>query len=290
MLGQKVRAALKLSRPFTLMAPAVGGLLFSYIAFLHSPGPIYKIPLTVLILVFANYASNVINQVYDREIDMINKPYRPIPAGEISVDEASSLAILLTIATIGLAYALIGSLFGTLLSIILAFAWMYSAPPLRLRSRLLLSNLALATPRGALGILTAYSAYANPFENHGLLLLALGMAIYVFGGNTFKDIPDEEGDRRCGVRNFVTVYGRRKAIQISLACVILSYPFILASLDNPLFSIPFAAIIIAMVFFGIRHPDLRTKTENTVLWTLFYLGMLAGFLSYAISAIGTLLC
>ena len=283
MLKQKIKAALKLSRPFTLLAPAVGGLLFSYIGFMHNPGPIYKVFIAALILVFANYTSNVINQIYDREIDKINKPYRPIPAGEISVDEAFSLAILLTIATLSLAYTLIGSLFGILLSIILAFAWMYSAPPLRLRSRLLLSNLALATPRGALGILTAYSAYANPFENHSLLLLALGMAVYVFGGNTFKDIPDEEGDKKCGVRNFVTVYGRKTAIQISLTYVALSYPFILASLNNPIYSLPFAGTIIAMLFFAMKHPYLKTKTENTILWTLFYLGMIAGFLSFFIS-------
>jgi len=286
MVGRKLKAALKLSRPFTLLAPAVGGLLFSCLGYLSNPGPIYKIFATSLILVFANYTSNVINQIYDREIDRINKPHRPIPSGEITVDEASSLAIFLTILTIGMGYALIGTLFGIFLSVIMAFAWMYSAPPLRLRAKLFWSNLAIATPRGALGILAAYSAYANPFVNTTLLAFALAMAMYVFGGNTFKDLPDEPGDKAMGVRNFVTVYGREAAMVIAYTFIAFSTPFMYIALSQDLSNFfPFLCVIIAMLLFGAKRPNLKTKTENTILWMLFYLGMVAAFLSYFISQV-----
>ncbi|MEM3951808.1 MAG: UbiA family prenyltransferase [Nitrososphaerota archaeon] len=198
MLSSKLKAYLKLSRPFTLLAPIFGGLIFSYLGYLETGGPRCRILLTPLILALANYVSNVINQIYDRDIDRVNKPYRPIPSGEVSVDGAFSLAILLTLIVLSVSY-LINSLFGLLLSIIMAFAWMYSAPPLRLRSKLFWSNIALAAPRGALGILTAYASYANPFEDMRLLVFSLGLAVYVFGGNTFKDFPDEVGDRMFGV-------------------------------------------------------------------------------------------
>ena len=285
MIRKKIKAGLKLARPFTLLAPAVGGLLFSYLGYLHQPGPIYKIFLTSLIFVFANYTSNVINQVYDREIDRINKPYRPIPSGEISVDEANSLAIILTIVTLAMAYTLINTTFGLLLSVIMFFAWIYSAPPLRLRAKLFWSNLALAAPRGALGIITAYTAYANPLENINLLIFAFGMALYVFGANTFKDIPDELGDKKLGIKNFVTVYGRKKALKIAFIFIAASYVPVALSLSNLIYSAPLGITIIAMLFFGIKHPDIKTKTENTILWTLFYLGMIAGFLSFFTSQI-----
>jgi len=275
---RKVKAALRLSRPFTLVAPAVGGLLFSFMGYMRSGGPIWKIPLTAFILAVANYASNVINQIYDREIDRINKPYRPIPAGEMTVDEASSLAILLTISALAMGFSLIGTAFGIILSVIMLFAWIYSSPPLRLRQRLLWSNLAIATPRGALGILAAYSSYSDPLADHGLLVFALGMAVYVFGGNTFKDIPDEPGDRALGVRNFVTVYGSRTAVRIALALMAAS-ALPVCAVSGP-YSLPFMAVIVSSWIFAAKRPDVRAGTENTVLWTLFYIGMVAAFISF----------
>ncbi|MCD6137147.1 MAG: UbiA family prenyltransferase [Deltaproteobacteria bacterium] len=283
-MRNKAKAVIRLSRPFTLLAPAAGGLLFSYLGYLDNPGNPIKIILTPLILVLANYTSNVINQIYDREIDKINKPYRPIPAGEITVDEANSLAIILTLTTLTLAYTLINKLFGILLTIILLFAWIYSAPPLRLRARLFWGNLAIATPRGGLGIITAYSSYANPLNNTSLLIFALGMAIYVFGANTFKDFPDEKGDKICGVRNFVTVYGREYAMRIAQIITIISYLVFIRVIDI-LIMLPSIALLVAMQYYAEKNPELKTKTENTIMWTLFYINMAALFTSYLLTVI-----
>lgn len=277
----KIVSALRLSRPFTLIAPLVGGLTFSYLGYLDS-GSIdpSKILLTAIVFVLANYASNVINQIYDRDIDAINKPYRPIPSGKISVDEASSIAILLTIATISIAYVFVGTLFGSMLSVIMIFSWLYSSPPLRLRSRLFWSNLSLAAPRGALGILTAYASYSNPFENPRLLMFSLGMAVYVFGGNTFKDFHDENGDRMCGVRNFVTVYGRKKAMMISNISIVASLIpiFLSTSFANILLVSP---MVMMMIYFSLKNPEMKAGTENTIIWAVFYLCMTVLFLGYA---------
>ncbi|MEM1557415.1 MAG: UbiA family prenyltransferase [Thermoproteota archaeon] len=279
----KLKAYLKLSRPFTLLAPIFGGLVFSYLGYLEVGGPRCRILLTPLILALVNYTSNVINQIYDRDIDKVNKPYRPIPSGEVSVDGALSLAILLTIIVIGVSY-FVNNLFGLLLSIIMVFAWMYSAPPLRLRSRLFWSNIALAAPRGALGILTAYASYANPFNNVPLLVFSLGVAVYVFGGNTFKDFPDEVGDRMFGVRNFVTVYGRRRAFRIAVISILLSSILFLYSMGVNIYTLPTLSILYtSFILFGLKNPELKTKTENTVMWTIFYVGMLALFILYLVS-------
>lgn len=285
---EKAKAVLELSRPFTLLAPLVGGLAFSYLGYALAGGDPWKIPAAAFALVLANYTSNVINQIYDRDIDAVNKPNRPIPSGRISVDEASSLAIALTIAVMSISYAAVGTAFGALVSVIMLFAWLYSSPPLRLRARLLWSNLAIATPRGALGILAAYSSYANPLGDAKLLLFALGMAVYVFGGNTFKDFPDEAGDRMHGVRNFVTVYGREKAAKIASALSAASIAPIALSLERAALALPFAALVCAQAVAALKMPRARAGTENTAAWTLFYLGMAAAFASYLIDRLAVL--
>ena len=53
--------------------------------------------LGVLAYIFLAAAGNVINDIYDIEIDKINRPYRPLPSGAISLDEAGKIYYILVI-------------------------------------------------------------------------------------------------------------------------------------------------------------------------------------------------
>ena len=97
-LPRKLGAYLELIRPFTLLAPIFGGLGGSLLALTVQDFVGFDwgtLIYGVSTLVLLNAASNCMNASYDAHIDGINKPYRPIPRGLVTSDEASSLAFLL---------------------------------------------------------------------------------------------------------------------------------------------------------------------------------------------------
>ena len=81
---------LEFSRPFTLVAPALGfasGAATGIGAAPHEPWSSALIVYPLIGLTMAavlNAASNALNQIYDLEIDRINKPKRPLPSGRLS--------------------------------------------------------------------------------------------------------------------------------------------------------------------------------------------------------------
>jgi chlorophyll synthase len=93
--------------------------------------------------------TQTLNDFYDRDIDAINEPYRPIPSGAISVPQVVSQILILLGAGVGLAYALdrwAGHSFPTLTALTLGgclLAYIYSAPPLKLKQNGWLGNYAL---------------------------------------------------------------------------------------------------------------------------------------------------
>lgn len=98
---------------------------------------------------FSEGFAQTINDWYDRDIDAINEPYRPIPSGKISPTEVwEQLAFLFT-GGVALALALdvwakhqiytvvAITLFGYFMS------YIYSAPPLKLKQNGFLGDLAI---------------------------------------------------------------------------------------------------------------------------------------------------
>src|SRR6188508_52803 len=85
----------QLARPFTLLPPLLGIVSGAVCAFgsVHNPDPARQLTWSVVATValgslcaaFLNAANNAINQIYDLEIDRINKPNRPLCTGELSL-------------------------------------------------------------------------------------------------------------------------------------------------------------------------------------------------------------
>ena len=231
------------------------------------------------ILACMNYSSNALNQIMDRDIDALqpHKKNRPIPSGRISSQEATGLVVILLLITLSLGYSVFGFWFGLLLSTIGVFVWLYNTPPLRLRMRLIWSNFSMSVPRGALGIIVAYSAFADPLDSR-ILVPALAFGIYVFGCNTFKDYEDYEADKKMGVRNFCTVYGKEKASQIVLPFLYIPFLIFFLSGNNlTLLCLPLSSIMTVIL----RHnPGL--KAQGILIWKLFYLQFGLMMMLYAV--------
>src|SRR5437868_1691115 len=97
---RRFRLLLEYSRPFTLVAPALGfasGAATSAGAF---PREAWRLDLVIYPLIgltmaaVLNAASNALNQIYDLEIDRVNKPRRPLPSARLSLREAWAFTCL----------------------------------------------------------------------------------------------------------------------------------------------------------------------------------------------------
>lgn len=296
----RLRAFIDLVRPFTLLAPAIGGFsgaMISLIAqdkiglptftatfpfFVWEGLPLYNLVSGIAALIFLNAASNSFNQVYDRRIDAINKPYRPIPSGIVSPREGLWISIFLYGFTI-LRASFVNRYFLLMISILVLFTIAYSAPPLRLKKRLWLSNLSIALPRGMIGFVAAWSIAGDPGDITPWLLGSV-MTIFLIGSTTTKDFTDMRGDRRFGIRTLPVVYGKRLSIIYSAPFFIL--PFILMGLYWYFDYLPGSSIFMAVIFFIwssvliyllYKEGDKEdAHFENSPAWIQMYL-MLMGF-------------
>ncbi|MBN1538919.1 MAG: UbiA prenyltransferase family protein [Candidatus Thermoplasmatota archaeon] len=303
---KRFRAFIDLVRPFTLLAPALGGITGSLMAllvqgdlskpflsgewpFLHVPGlPLMTMFSGVTSLVFLNAASNTLNQVYDRDIDVINKAYRPIPMKVVSPLEG----IWIAVALYGIALwraAMVNRYFLLIVAVLILFTISYSVPPFRFKKRLWLSNISVAIPRGMLGIVAAWSITGDIMDPTPWVIGSV-MVVFLIGSTTTKDITDIPGDVMFGMKTLPVYYGKKKAIILSSPFLII--PFVMMGLYWYLDLLPGYSLSMALVFliWSILLIYLLYKEgdkedehfENSPAWKQMYLmlmGMQLGFLT-----------
>ena len=198
----------KLIRPFTLLAPLVGFLSGATVA-QHSFPPLAAY-VGALAAVCLNAASNIINQIFDLEIDRVNKPERLLASGRVSMREAVSLAGGFTLVSFLLAWAVPNKEFFGIVFLTFWIVFFYSAPPLRIKRIPFLANFWIAIPRGSLLVISGWTSVKS-FQDPEIWFLAAIFGLFVFGATTTKDFSDMEGDRRFGCRTIPIVLGIQRA-------------------------------------------------------------------------------
>jgi chlorophyll/bacteriochlorophyll a synthase len=214
--------------------------------------------------------TQTVNELYDREIDAINEPYRPIPSGAISIPQVVIQIVVLLIAGIAVAYSLdlaVAHEFPTITCIAIGgafIAYIYSAPPLKLKQNGWLGTYALGSSYIALPWWTGHALFGN--LNWTIVILTL---IYSFAGlgiaivNDFKSV---EGDRTLGLKSLPVMFGVTAAAWI---CVIAIDVFQIG-IGSYLVAIHenlYGAIVLLLVIPQITFQDmyfLRNPLENDV--------------------------
>jgi geranylgeranylglycerol-phosphate geranylgeranyltransferase len=164
-------------------------------------------------------ASMVVNDYFDREIDLINEPKRPLPSGVVSTTEALSFAAIL--GSLGLLSASktgIPTLLIALLSLVIMIS--YNA---RLKKAGLLGNVLVSTN---VAIPFVYGGFAVESLNWSLAIFALLAFLSSVGREIVKGIVDVPGDQSRGVRSIAVTKGNAIAgkygATLFLAAVALS--------------------------------------------------------------------
>ena len=164
---KKAALLLEFSRPFTLVAPALGfasGAATAYGAVpretWHTDVLLYPI-LGLTMAAVLNGASNALNQIYDLEIDRVNKPKRPLPSGRLSVRDAwlftwVAYAVALVLAWLVAPGGRHECFWIVLIAAIITF--LYSVPPARTKRLGIWANVTIAIPRGVLLKVAGWSA------------------------------------------------------------------------------------------------------------------------------------
>ena len=167
--------------------------------------------------------TQTINDYYDREIDAINEPYRPIPSGAIPLLQVKIQIWVLLLAGLGVAYGL-DLWAGHTTPVVFALAlggsfvsYIYSAPPLKLKQNGWLGNYALgasyiALPWWAGQALFGQLTWATALLTLAYSLAGLGIAVV----NDFKSV---EGDQALGLQSLPVVFGIKRASWISAGMI-----------------------------------------------------------------------
>ena len=223
--------------------------------------------------------SQAVNDWYDRHVDAINEPHRPIPSGRMPgrwglyVAAGWTVLSLLVAAALG-PWILGAALFG------LVLAWIYSAPPLRLKRNGWWGNSAVAICYEGLPWFTGAAVMAAAVPDGRVLLVALLYSIGAHGIMTLNDFKSVEGDGRTGIRSLPVQLGTLGAAR--LACLVMAVPQVAVILGLFAWSRPWHGTVIGVLLLGqfvlmrrlLAAPRERAAWYNGTGTTLYVLGML----------------
>ena len=167
--------------------------------------------------------TQTINDYYDREIDAINEPYRPIPSGAIPLWQVKVQIWVLLIAGIAVAWGLdLWAGHRTPVMLLLALggsfvSFIYSAPPLKLKQNGWLGNYALGASYIALPWWAGQALFGQ--LSWGTVWLTLAYSLAGLGIAVVNDFKSVEGDRALGLQSLPVVFGVTRASWISAAMI-----------------------------------------------------------------------
>jgi chlorophyll synthase len=166
--------------------------------------------------------SQAANDWFDRHVDAINEPDRPIPSGRIPGRWGLYIAILWTALSLALAAALGTWVFGAAV-VGLILAWLYSAPPLRLKQNGWWGNTAVAACYEGLPWITGAAVMiGGAMPDWRVFVLAALYSAGAHGIMTLNDFKSVAGDLRMGVGSIPARIGPERAAV--LACVTMALP------------------------------------------------------------------
>jgi chlorophyll/bacteriochlorophyll a synthase len=171
---------------------------------------------------FVCASSQAVNDWFDRHVDAINEPQRPIPSGRMPGRWGLYIAILWTVASLGVA-SLLGP-WGFAASVVaLLLAWAYSAPPFRLKANGWWGNAACGISYEGIAWTTGAAVMAGgQMPDQRSLSLALLYSIGTHGIMTLNDFKAVQGDREMGIRSLPVQLGEQSAAGV--ACWLMGLP------------------------------------------------------------------
>jgi chlorophyll synthase len=224
--------------------------------------------------------SQAVNDWFDREVDAINEPHRPIPSGRMPGRWGLYIAVAWTALSLLVALALGPWGFGAA-AVGLLLAWAYSAPPVRLKVNGWWGNAACGLSYEGLAWVTGAAVMAGGAMpgGHSLALAAL-YSLGAHGIMTLNDFKSVQGDRQMGIGSLpvrLGVAGAARTASWMMAAPQVAVIALLVLWGTPVHAAAVAALLLAqgvlMVWFT-RQPVQRALYYSGFGVPLFVAGMM----------------
>lgn len=210
-------------------------------------------------------SSQAANDWFDRHVDAVNEPQRPIPSGRMPGTWGLRIAVLWS--ALSLLAALPLGVNGVLaVGIALAFAWAYSAPPLRFKQNGWIGNAAVGlTYEGLAWITGAVVLLGGALPGAATLTIAALYSAGAHGILTLNDFKAIEGDRQMGIKSLPAALGVHRAAWV--ACIVMLLPqfaviALLARWGTPWHALAIAALVVVQALLMGRF--LRAPRERAL--------------------------
>ena len=282
-------AVLQLLKPITWFPP-----MWAFACGVVSSGvpPDRRWPLIALGIFLAGpmvcATSQAVNDWFDRHVDAINEPDRPIPSGRIPGRWGLNIAILWTALSLAVA-ALLGPWVLAAATLGLVLAWLYSAPPIRLKQNGWWGNTAVGLCYEGLPWVTGAAVMLGSGAPRTEVLLLAGLySLGAHGIMTLNDFKSMRGDARMGIASLPVQLGAQGAAWVACAVMALPQAIVVALLlgwDAPTHALAVAALLAIQLVLMRRflQKPVERATWYSALGVNFYvLGMLVS--AFAVGA------
>lgn len=293
----KFNALYKFTRPHTIRGSILASIAGTIRALVDTPGSIANANWGIMLprafigmisLLLGNVFIVGINQIYDKEIDEMNKPFLPVASGEMT--KSTAWAAVLSSLVVGpiLVKKFFPPLLFQLYSFGLFIGGIYSVPPIRTKKNPVLAGLTIATVRGFLLNFGVYYAVKDavgaPFGwSPKVAFIARFMTAFASIIAITKDLPDVEGDKAYQIDTLATRLGVKRIAQGATLCLGANYIHailtgVLAKSSAAFRMIPMIGghlALAAMLVFRYKQLDPESmpsiKKYYKHIWDLFYL-------------------
>ncbi len=225
--------------------------------------------------------SQAVNDWFDRHVDAINEPNRPIPSGRVPGRWGLYIGIIWSIVSLIVA-SILGSTVLLAAIVGLALAWAYSAPPFRLKQNAWYGSAACgACYEGLPWITGAAVMLAGSVPDARIFLIAFLYSVGAHGIMTLNDFKAVEGDTALGLKSLPVMMGSDKAARF--ACLVMALPQLVVLGCLVFWQQPIAAAVVTIVIVlqlvcmrrFITDPLKYAPWYNATGVTLYVLGMMA---------------
>ena len=241
-------------------------------------GGAFEAPIAALAAVLATVAGvgggNAINDYFDRDIDAINAPERPIPRGAVSPRGAFAFSVLLFVTAVVLALTLprlaIGIALVNLVALV-AYTKLFKGLPG--------AGNAVVAYLGGSTFLFGAAAVATP-GSAAIVLFTLA-ALSTLAREIVKDVEDIDGDRAEGLNTLPIAIGERRSLQLAGVLVVVAVlvspaPYLFGALGGSYL----VAVVPALVV--LLYATYRSFDDPTAGQSILKYGMLIAALAFVI--------
>jgi len=282
MSARKLLAMILIFRPELPFSAGVCVVLGSILALGHFP-PWRESALGFFSVFFISGSALALNDVFDLEVDRVNTPERPLPAGMLSSGEAiglSAIAILLGLgASIALGFpAFLLCCISCAIGIL--YNWRYKEEGLT-GNLMVAASVAMTFVYGGIVVGQPWNGVVWTF---GLMAFLIDLGEEIAG-----DAMDVEGDKKRNSKSIPIIMGRTFALRLSgmlfsLVVAISFVPLVFAWLDA-VYLIMIVIMDVSIAFFAVRLVKSKTPEEGKQSMRGLYLSALLGMLAFLVGQV-----